>query len=165
MTQAAAQQGRAPLPPRCRPCGLADLDSLQGESIGLFVWSDVRPLRGVAALIDWRLCGALSQLLLARRFLGAPRETLLYPVRGRFGPRRLFVFGLGSRAACTAAELGAHGQHAALIMQRAGATPITLAAPAAPRALEMEADFVQALRLEPPGGAAQVLVERPAREV
>jgi hypothetical protein len=30
-----------------------------GDALVVPVWSDVRPLRGAAGLLDWRLCGRL----------------------------------------------------------------------------------------------------------
>ncbi len=108
---------------------LAGLDGLEAESIGLFVFADVRPLKGVAGLIDWRLCGALSRCLLERAFLGQTDETLLMPVQGRFGPRRLFVVGLGEVAACDDVRLGQACARVTQVMAQAGASPCVLAAP------------------------------------
>jgi hypothetical protein len=49
----------------------------QGSLLSAVVYSDLRPLRGVAGLADWRLCGQLSAFLKQERFRGDPGEKLL----------------------------------------------------------------------------------------
>ena len=65
-----------------------------GDALVLPVWSDVRPLRGVAGLLDWRLCGRLSQMILEGRVSGAAREKLLL-VTSRIPWRRVLAVGVG----------------------------------------------------------------------
>lgn len=59
---------------------------------------DQRPLRGGAGLADWRLCGWLSRLLLARRASGELGEAVLATTHGRLRAPRLLLVGLGPRA-------------------------------------------------------------------
>jgi hypothetical protein len=59
---------------------------------------DQRPLRGGAGLADWRLCGWLSNLLLASRVSGEIGEAVLATTHGRLRAPRLLLVGLGSRA-------------------------------------------------------------------
>ena len=49
-----------------------------GDALVVPLWADVRPLRGAAGLLDWRLNGRLSQLLREGRLLGAAGEKLLF---------------------------------------------------------------------------------------
>ncbi|MBN2574642.1 MAG: hypothetical protein JXP73_08740 [Deltaproteobacteria bacterium] len=58
------------------------------------VWSDLRPLRGAAGLLDWRLCGRLSQLLREGRLCGAPGEKLLLATN-RIAWQRVLAVGVG----------------------------------------------------------------------
>ncbi len=58
------------------------------------VWSDIRPLRGAAGLLDWRLCGRLSQMLRDERFTGAPGEKLLLATN-RIHWQRVLAVGVG----------------------------------------------------------------------
>jgi leucyl aminopeptidase len=58
------------------------------------VWSDVRPLRGAAGLLDWRLCGRLSQMIRDGRFSGAAGEKLLLATN-RIPWQRVLAVGLG----------------------------------------------------------------------
>ncbi len=76
---------------------LARLDTLEAhEALVLSFFAGERPLRGVAGLCDWRLCGRLSRLLKAGRLSGLPGEvTLLPPPGGRLPFGRLLLFGLG----------------------------------------------------------------------
>jgi leucyl aminopeptidase len=78
------------------PIDLARWDQAPGGD--LFVvpaFSDVRPLRGAAGLLDWRLNGRLSECLREQRFAGARAERLLMPTR-RIPWRAVLVLGLGS---------------------------------------------------------------------
>lgn len=50
---------------------LRRLDELKSEAIALAFFEDERPLRGAMGLLDWRLCGALSRLILRGRASGA----------------------------------------------------------------------------------------------
>jgi hypothetical protein len=80
-------------------CGaeLGRLDALEGiDGLILSFFVDERPLRGVAGLADWRLCGRLSRLLKAGRLRGARDEVTLLPPAGRRLPfHRLMLLGLG----------------------------------------------------------------------
>jgi len=69
-----------------------------GDLLAVGLWSDVRPPRGAAGLLDWRLCGRLSALMAAGKVAGAPDEQTLIP-SGRRLPWKLVLFaGLGARA-------------------------------------------------------------------
>jgi hypothetical protein len=58
------------------------------------VWSDVRPLRGAAGLLDWRLCGRLSKMIRDGRFSGAVGEKLLLATN-RIRWQRVLAVGMG----------------------------------------------------------------------
>ncbi len=57
-------------------------------------FSDERPLKGVAGLADWRLCGRLSRLFSIQRVTGEFGETTLLPA-SRVGFAKLVLLGLG----------------------------------------------------------------------
>jgi hypothetical protein len=65
-----------------------------GDVMVVPIWSDVRPLRGVAGLLDWRLCGKISQMIREGRVSGAAGEKLLL-VTGRVPWRRVLGIGAG----------------------------------------------------------------------
>ncbi len=81
------------------PTDLARWDQADGGDLFFIpVHSDVRPLRGAAGLVDWRLCGHLSRLLLQERLRGDPGERLLIPTR-RLRWRAVLALGVGAAPA------------------------------------------------------------------
>jgi len=105
---------------------LAALDALEVDSIAAFVGPE-RPLQGLAGLVDWRLCGAVSRAILARTFSPESGEALLLPSGGRFPVPRIFCFGLTgeSEAAAEAAV-----RRACEVLAKAGARRVAVALPA-----------------------------------
>lgn len=74
---------------------LRRLDELKSEALALPFFEDERPLRGALGLVDWRLSGQLSKLLLDARATGAPGDAVLVPTRKRLAFDKLFLFGAG----------------------------------------------------------------------
>ena len=58
---------------------------------------DELPLRGGVGRADWRMCGLISDQILAGRLKGDFGEALLVPSSGRLRARRVMVLGLGER--------------------------------------------------------------------
>lgn len=77
---------------------LEAIDALKCEAILATFFSDDRPLSGALGLIDWRLCGFLSRAITRGMVTGALGETVLLPLRPRFGVDKLFLLGLGPSA-------------------------------------------------------------------
>ncbi len=77
---------------------LPELDQLEQDTLILAHFADERPLRGVGGLVDWRLNGALSKMILRGRLTGAWGEQLLYPQSGRLPFKKVIYFGLGDRS-------------------------------------------------------------------
>jgi hypothetical protein len=76
---------------------LARWDQAGADLLICGVFSDERPLRGAAGLLDWRTSGMLSRLLRENRLLGQDGEVLLLPGTPRLGVAKVLVFGLGTR--------------------------------------------------------------------
>ncbi len=74
------------------------LDEIDSQVALILSYNDVRPLKGQAGLVDWRLNGFLSNLIHRDRFTGNLGEALLMPSQGRLGPKELIVLGLGTQA-------------------------------------------------------------------
>jgi Cytosol aminopeptidase family, N-terminal domain len=99
-----------------------------GDAICVPVWTDVRPLRGAAGLLDWRLCGRLSSMLAAGKVTGVEGEQTLFPTAHRLPWRLVLVLGVGPRRdfserrfqACVRrafdAGRGLHARHLALAL-------------------------------------------------
>jgi hypothetical protein len=83
---------------RFTPPELEQIDALRCEALALPFFSDERPLRGALGLLDWRMCGFVSRLILRGAISGAALETVLIPGRPKLSMDKLFLFGLGPRA-------------------------------------------------------------------
>jgi hypothetical protein len=77
---------------------LRALDGVGAEVLVLAHFAEERPLLGVSGLVDFRLAGQLSRLLLRGRTRGLPSERVLVPVRPRLAQERVLLVGLGARA-------------------------------------------------------------------
>jgi hypothetical protein len=76
---------------------LASLDAAAVDALALFIGEDERPLRGLAGLCDWRMCGSLSRVLQGGFYRGTSSEVMLIPTKRRLPAPRLFLFGVGRR--------------------------------------------------------------------
>jgi len=73
-------------------------DEASIEVCACSIWSDVRPLQGLAGLLDWRLGGRLSALLKSGFATGERAETLLLPGKPHVSFDKILVLGLGRRS-------------------------------------------------------------------
>jgi len=103
---------------------LAALDSLEVDSAAALVGPE-RPLTGLAGLLDWRLCGALSRAILDGTFAPEKGEVLLLPSRGRLPMPRVFCFGLPAEPEPAEALAG----RVLKVLARAGARSVALSLP------------------------------------
>ena len=108
---------------------LDGLDALDHEALGVFCWSDAKPLAGVAGYLDWRMCGALSHAMVEGHFAGRRNEDLMVSVRSSLSVKRVFLFGLGRVRAWTATDLRYTCRHAVSVMRGAGVDALCFAAP------------------------------------
>jgi hypothetical protein len=77
---------------------LRRLDALHHEALAVGIFEDERPVRGPLGLVDWRMCGSISRMLLSGRLRGTRGERLLLPPGRRLSFDKLLIFGLGPRA-------------------------------------------------------------------
>ncbi len=83
---------------RFLPPDMRHIDETSAELLACTVWSDERPLRGLAGLLDWRMSGRLSALAKSG-FLGGERgEVVMVQGKPSLPFEKLLVFGLGARA-------------------------------------------------------------------
>ena len=78
------------------------LDDLQGVCLVLTSFEEDRPLRGLSGLVDWRLNGQLSRLILGGFVDAHYLEATLAPIVGRLPFGQLVLVGLGRRSEFTA---------------------------------------------------------------
>lgn len=74
---------------------IRQLDRLRNEALSLPFFSDERPLRGVLGLVDWRMHGRISRLILDGRISGQRDEITLIASRPRLTFEKVILFGLG----------------------------------------------------------------------
>lgn len=74
------------------------MDEASVELCACSIWSDERPVRGFAGLLDWRLGGRLSVLLKAGFMRGDAGEALLVPGKPHVPFEKVLVVGVGPRA-------------------------------------------------------------------
>jgi hypothetical protein len=84
---------------RFLPPELRRLDEAAVELCACTLWSDQRPVRGLAGLVDWRLGGRLSTLLMSGFVTGEEGETLLLQGKPHVPFEKVLVLGLGARSA------------------------------------------------------------------
>jgi len=75
--------------------GLYPLDDLRHDILVLGIFTDQRPLRGLAGYLDWRMHGRISQLLQDNFLTGNTSDCLLSNTNGRIGTDRLLLVGMG----------------------------------------------------------------------
>ncbi len=76
---------------------LRKLETSPTNVVALFLFREMRPLRGITSLMDWRLYGHLSRMIIEAFFAGDFGEQLLVPLGRRFTQRFLILTGLGER--------------------------------------------------------------------
>jgi hypothetical protein len=81
------------------PPELHALDQHPAEVIACSVWSDERPMRGLAGLLDWRLAGRVSKLARDRFVKGDVGEVLCMQGKPRLPFDKVLLVGAGERAA------------------------------------------------------------------
>ncbi len=81
---------------------LENLDEIEGTCLVLTSFSDDRPLRGLTGLVDWRLNGQLSRLVLNEFIDAHYQESMLAPIEGRLPFQRILLVGMGKRSDFTA---------------------------------------------------------------
>jgi hypothetical protein len=111
---------------------LESLDALEGvDTVLLFVRQDERPLQGLAGFLDWRMCGAVSRLLVDNFFQGTAGEALLLPTDGRVPPSRIMVVGLGRREEVSAQMVEEALKAAAVRLNKAQVQGVAMEPPGA----------------------------------
>ena len=74
------------------------LDDTPAEVIACAMWSDERPMRGLAGLLDWRLAGRVSRLAREAFADGSVGEIVCLQGRPRLPYEKVIVVGAGERA-------------------------------------------------------------------
>ena len=150
------------------PVDLARWDQAPAaDLLAVGFYSDVRPLRGAAGLLDWRLDGRLSALIVAGHLTGAAEEQLLIPSRKRLPWTLTLACGLGPTATMDESRLQRAVGRTLVTMRGMGLQRLAIALPGrdgeripARRALQL---FLQEAEETSPGIVGEVtLIETAA---
>jgi hypothetical protein len=117
------------MPLSVMPLDLARWDESPRDTIVLPVFRSDRPLRGAAGLVDWRLCGKLSQLVKSNRATGEAGETIMLPPGRRLRFKKVLWFGLGDAKGYSDERFKHDVGWIADVVARAGITEWLLQAP------------------------------------
>lgn len=71
-------------------------DRVVGEVVAALFFEDVRPVTGPGALLDWRLNGLLTDLLVQGKAHGRAGENILFRSNGKLASEWIFFVGGGS---------------------------------------------------------------------
>ena len=82
-----------------------DIDKIETDAIVLLFFSDERPLRGAAGLIDWRMNGSISRLISKGMISGEKGEATLILPNKRIKSKKILMAGLGDSSAFGEASL------------------------------------------------------------
>jgi hypothetical protein len=108
---------------------LRRIDEIRADALALPLFQDERPPRGTLGLIDWRLCGQVSRLLVRGLARGVPGEVVLMPTRSRLSFERLFLFGVGAPTQPDPRSYGDSLEHMLRTLARARVRSVVLALP------------------------------------
>ncbi len=146
---------------------LRNLDALKCEAIVAAFFSDERPLTGALGLVDWRLCGFLSEMMVRGSLTGSAGQDVLVPLRPRLTVDKLFMFGLGASSSFTVERLVDETERMLRVLERAKVRTAALVLPGRNRegvsaSAAMEALVSAAARV--PHEDELILLEPPAAQ-
>jgi len=102
-------------------------DSLPGESVVVLYFVDQKPLSGPAALLDWRLDGQLTRMLLDGRVRGRAGEHVVMQNNGKLNADWVIFVGGGKWQGLCRETHAALVRHMLRVARQAGITNISLA--------------------------------------
>jgi len=96
------------------------VDRFEGEVVAAFFFADERPLDGPQALLDWRLNGLLTQMLLENSARGDIGEHVLVRSNGKVAAEWVLFLGGGERHQLGPEEVRRLLDHLFSVCHRAG---------------------------------------------
>jgi hypothetical protein len=97
-----------------------DIRKCEADAVIVGYYEDVRPLQAGAGVLDWLLCGALSQLIVDAHVRGAAGEVALVDSAGKIPASKIFLVGLGKRSGASPEALREAARTAAVRAVAAG---------------------------------------------
>ena len=104
------------------------IDKMPSDTLVLSVFNDEKPLKGANGLIDWRLCGKISKMVMAGTISGRYKESTLILSKNPRMPR-ILVVGLGGSKDFNEKRLADIAQFIGKKLKNVGAKKVSLAIP------------------------------------
>jgi hypothetical protein len=108
-------------------CVKQPADLLQGESVVALYFADQKPLHGPAAVLDWRLDGQLTRMLLDGEIHGKAGEHVLMQSNGKVKADWVLFVGGGKWHGLCEETHAALVKHMLKVARKAGFTDLSLA--------------------------------------
>lgn len=110
------------------PVEIVDLpaDSLPGDAVVAFYFSDQKPLQGPAALLDWRMNGQLTRLLIDGALAGKAGEHLVLQNNGKLKAGWVLFVGGGKWGGLCKETYASLVDHALTAAGKAGFSEVAL---------------------------------------
>ena len=102
-------------------------DLLPGESVVALFFSDQKPLQGPAAVLDWRLDGQLTRMLLEKKIQGKAGEQVLLQSNGKLKADWILFVGGGKWHGLCEETHAALVKHMLKVARKAGFNDLSLA--------------------------------------
>ena len=102
-------------------------DLLPGEAVVALYYSDVKPLDGPAALLDWRMNGKLTRMLLDGNVSGRAGEHVMLQSNGKLTAKFVLFVGGGKWHGLCSDTHGSLVRHMVSVASKAGFKNISLA--------------------------------------
>lgn len=102
-------------------------DELPGESVVALYFSDLKPLDGPTALLDWRLDGQLTRMLLDKDVTGRAGEHVMLQGNGKIKAKWVLFVGGGKWHGLCCETHGSLVRHMIAVAKQAGFKDLSLA--------------------------------------
>lgn len=103
------------------------VDSLPGEAVVALYFQDVKPIDGPAALLDWRMNGQLTRMLLDGKVSGRAGEHVMLQSNGKLAAKWVLFVGGGKWLGLCSATHASLIRHMLSVARQAGFKNISMA--------------------------------------
>lgn len=103
------------------------VDELPGEAVVVLYFADQKPLEGPAAVLDWRLDGQLTRMLLDKQIRGRAGEHVMLQGNGKFLAGWALFVGGGKWHGLCAETHASLVRHMVRVVREAGFKDVSLA--------------------------------------